>query len=78
METIPTKKRAAMGGPVKGDVTYNKWLKGQSKRIQLEVLGTGRYKLWKQGKLSMADMVNQYGRPLTLKQLKLKVNRRVK
>ncbi len=69
---ISGKTRAAMGTPVSADHNYNSWLKTQTKKTQLKVLGPGRYDLWKDGKLSMADMVNQDGRPLTLKQLKSK------
>ena len=76
LNDVSPKKRAAMGGPIPGDMTYNQWLKTQSKRVQIEVLGPGRWKLWSEGKIGMIDMVNQYGRPLTIKQLKAKVARK--
>lgn len=69
IEKMHPGQRAALGGPVRGTFTYDDWLKRQSKAVQLEALGPGRYKLWKANKLSMRDMVHQNGRPLTIKQL---------
>lgn len=57
------------------DETYTQWLKRQSSGVQNEVLGPARRKLWLEGKLNLADMVTQKGRPLTLKQLNRKVER---
>jgi len=65
-------QRAALGGPVRGTFTYDDWLKRQTKAMQLEALGPGRYKLWEANKLSVRDMVHQNGRPLTIKQLEAK------
>ena len=65
-------QRGAMGGKVKGDMTYNAWLKTQSAKVQVDVLGKTKRELWLQDKLTMQDMVNQYGRPLTIKQLETK------
>jgi len=35
----------------------------------LDILGPGRYKLWKENNLSMSDLVNNAGRTLTLEEL---------
>ena len=61
------------GAVIKGATNYDQWLKGQPKVVQLDVLGPGRHKLWQENKLSMADMVNQKGRALTIEQLEKKV-----
>ncbi len=78
LEKMSDAKRAAMtydegligiGKPVSARMTYNDWLKTQSKVVQTDALGPKRYKLWKDNKLSMSDMVSQAGRPLSVKDL---------
>ncbi len=44
------------GNPLKDKLTYNAWLKGQSGKVQKEILGKGRYKLWKDGDLKLEKM----------------------
>lgn len=61
--------RASMGGPTTKK-TYNEWLRAQTAAVQREVLGAGRYRLWKEHGLSTTDMLHQDGRPLMLKQLR--------
>lgn len=78
LEKLSPQQRAAMtydekligiGKPVSGKMTYNDWLKTQPEAVQIDVLGPGRFGLWKKHKLSMSDMVHQDGRPLTIKDL---------
>lgn len=78
LEKLSPQQRAAMtydedlvgiGKPVSGKMTYDGWLKTQPKAVQVDVLGPGRHRLWKEHKLSMADMVHQNGRPLSIKDL---------
>lgn len=62
--------RAAKEGPVSARMTYDQWLRTQPVDIQKEVLGVSRWKLWSEGKItSVVDLVDQKGRPLTLKEL---------
>lgn len=61
--------RASMNGAVPDTLTYEDWLRDQDASTQVEALGRGRYKLWKAGKLSLADMVDSSGRPLTLEEI---------
>jgi SPP1 gp7 family putative phage head morphogenesis protein len=64
--------------PSKGDettqvssrMTYNGFLKQQSKEFQDEVLGVQRAKLWRSGKVKLSDMTDRFGRELTLEQLR--------
>jgi len=58
-----------IGQPVSANLTYDSWLKKQPKVTQLDILGPGRYKLWKENNLSMSDLVNNAGRTLTLDEL---------
>lgn len=71
---LPSKQRAALGGPVPQHVTYNDWLKAQTDSVQEDVLGKTRAKLWRENKLSMADLIHQNGRPLRLDELERKLN----
>jgi len=65
--------QASMDGQVAGDLTYERWLKKQPKARQLEVLGKGKFELWKKGKITLRDLIDGSGRPLTLAQLRAKV-----
>ena len=72
IKKLTSGQRASMNGPVTADLDYNDWMKAIPIEDQKDILGPGRYKLWKKGKLSMADMVHQNGNPLTIKQLTAK------
>lgn len=64
--------RSSMNGQVPVKVTYEEWLKTKSVADQKEALGEGRYQLWKAGKITFRDLIDQSGRPLTVKELKEK------
>ena len=51
---------------------YNEWLHSQPEEVQQEILGIGKWRLWRSGQLAMSDLVNGAGQPLTLEQLKRK------
>ena len=62
--------QASMNGPVSSDLTYEAWLKTQSSEFQKQVLGAGKYRLWKNGKLkSLRQLLNQEGNPLSVREL---------
>ena len=50
-------------------VTFKQWFEGAGAEIQLEVLGAGRYRLWKAGLLPIERFVNREGRAWTLAEL---------
>ena len=58
-------------GTVKGDVTYDEWLRQQSATFQDEVLGQRKGAAFRKG-LVLDQYVDQRGRELTLEQLKAK------
>ncbi len=67
-------ERASMDGQVPaGNLTYEEWFKTKSETFQREVLGDARYRLWKNDGITMAEMVDPSGRPLTLDELRAKV-----
>lgn len=61
--------RASVDGQVSAKQTYEEWLKKQSVDTQKDILGVDKYKLWKKEKLSLVDMVDQSGQPLTIEEL---------
>lgn len=54
---------------VSGRTTYGGWLKKQSAEFQNEVLGVSRAKLFRSGKLTVKDFVDDTGRTYTLDEL---------
>ena len=67
-------KRSSMDGQVSGKINYPEWLGSQSKARQLEVLGKTKYKMYNDGSLSLSQMVDQRANPLSIAELKRKVN----
>jgi len=67
-------QRAAMGGPVKGTLSYAEWIKDQPAWVQEEALGPGRAKLLREGGLEIGDFTDRRGRMLNLQQLEALVD----
>lgn len=72
MDEIPESTRASMDGQVKASLTYEDWLKNKTPEQQNAILGNGKADLWRKGVITFRDMLDQSGRPLTLKQLSVK------
>lgn len=62
--------KAASGGPVSSRMQFDQYLERQGKARTDEQLGKGRAELWRDGKISLQQLLDQDGRPLTLQQLK--------
>lgn len=58
--------QASMDGQVSADLTYEQWLETKSEDVQIEVLGRGRWQLWRRGLITLADLLDQRGRAVTL------------
>jgi SPP1 gp7 family putative phage head morphogenesis protein len=71
---IPKSTRASMDGQVSSKIGYEKWLKGKDKAFQMDVLGPGKWDLWQAGKVGFKDLVDQSGNPVSLANLKTKLN----
>lgn len=65
--------RASTDGQIDAKTTFGDFLKRKGKAWQDDVLGKGRADLWRSGKLTLRDLVDGRGRPLTLDQLKAKL-----
>ncbi|KWZ53297.1 hypothetical protein WK57_30380 [Burkholderia ubonensis] len=71
-EEIPKPTRASMNGQVAGNLQFEDWLADKTAAFQDKVLGPGRAKLFREGKITLRDLLNQNGRPLTLDELRAK------
>ncbi|MCK3657231.1 hypothetical protein A4G18_00475 [Pasteurellaceae bacterium Pebbles2] len=69
VDEIPESTRASMDGQIKEGLNYEDWLKNKSPEEQDKVLGKGKADLWRNGVITFRDMLDQSGRPLTLKEL---------
>lgn len=81
LNEIPPKKKksieeagtqSSMDGQVPDDMDYQDWLRTKSETFQKEALGVGRWKLWKEGKLTLPQMLDMRGNPITLAELQRK------
>jgi hypothetical protein len=70
LEVAPKSVRASMDGTVPAEKTYEQWLEGKSAKFQTEVLGTGRRKLWKEGKIKLEQLTDANLRVRTLAELR--------
>lgn len=61
--------RASMDGQVPAATNFEQFLSGKSEAWQDEYLGKGKAQLWRDGKITLSDMVSGTGRELTLDQL---------
>lgn len=75
IDEIPQTTRASMDGQVPASTTFESWLKKQSKERQNAVLGAGKAELWRAGKITLRDLLDQNGRPLTTEELRKKAAR---
>ena len=69
---IPEGTKASLDGQVADDTNYGDWLRTRSVEEQRDKLGPTKYELWKSGKAKFSDMVDQFGRPLTVSELRKK------
>lgn len=66
----PKGKRASADGPIPADTNYEEWLKGKDAAFQDEVLGRDRAKLFRDGKISLRDLVRTDGTSKTVDELR--------
>ncbi len=69
---LPERTRASMDGPLT-DQSFDEWLGTKSASFQDDLLGPGKAQLFRDGKATLLDMVDQSGRPLTLAQLEARL-----
>lgn len=62
--------RASLDGQIPAETSFDKFLSGKSAAWQDKYLGIGRAELYRDGKITLSDMVDGLGRELTLAQLR--------
>lgn len=75
-DEVPETTRASMDGQVPAGQSFEDWLGKQSKERQDTVLGAGKADLWRKGKITFRDLLDQNGRPLTTEELRAKSARK--
>lgn len=65
--------RSSVDGPVSAKTTFGDFLEGKSKKFQDELLGKGRADLWRNGDITLRQLLDTKGNPLTLTALKEKL-----
>jgi len=63
-------ERASSLGPIAGDTSVAAFLKRQPKGFADDVLGKGRDALWRDGTITLRDLISGTGRTLTLEELR--------
>lgn len=72
IDEAPISTRASSDGQISADTSFDSFLKRKGKAYQDEVLGEGRADLWRKGKITLRDLVNGEGRPISLAELREK------
>jgi len=62
--------RAASGGPVSATTSFEQWLSRRTVAQQDAQLGNGRAQLWRDGTITLQQLLDLRGNPLTLAELK--------
>lgn len=68
-ESISKAVKASMNGYVPISMTFEQWFDKLPQKDQISYLGKKRYAIWKKGNLSLAQLTNKNGTPLTIEQL---------
>lgn len=68
----PQSTRASMDGQVAADLSFDQFLKSKPVAFADEMLGKGRAQLWREGKITLSELLSAKGVPLTLSQLQAK------
>jgi SPP1 gp7 family putative phage head morphogenesis protein len=66
---MPKSTRSSMDGQVPEDTTFKDFLERKGVEFQNEVLGKGKAELWRQGKITLVQLVDQTGNAKPLKDL---------
>lgn len=61
--------RASMNGQVAADLSFDDFLKNKPASFADKMLGKGKAELWRSGKITLSQLLDQRGNPLTLTQL---------
>lgn len=68
------RSQASMDGQVPASLDFQTWLEGKPDAFALDLLGPGRFAMWKAGKITTRDLTDQNNRPLTIAQLQAAID----
>jgi len=68
----PEGERASSDGPVPGDFTFEDYLNTRTVAQQDEQLGAGRAQMWREGTITLQQLLDLHGNPMTLDELRAK------
>lgn len=71
-DELPIGTQSSDMGYLPQDYSFSDFLKLKTKEQQNEILGNGKAQLWRDGKITLSQLVTQQGRTLTLKELQEK------
>lgn len=72
LEELPIGTRSSLDGYLPQNTTFEQWLKTKDKVFLDDYLGKGRAELYKSGKITLKDLINQQGKTLSIAELKEK------
>ena len=72
LEELPIGTRSSLDGYLPQNTTFEQWLKTKDKVFLDDYLGKGRAELYKSGKITLKDLINQQGKTLSIAKLKEK------
>lgn len=72
LDTVPNSQRASMDGLISTSKvnTFGDWLRIKGDTFARAKLGPGRFDLWKSGKITLSQLIDQAGNPRNLAQLR--------
>lgn len=73
---LPKSVKNKLDGRPPGDISFDQWLRGKTKSFQQKLLGRTRARLWRSGDITLTQLVDMRGNPLTLDQLEEKIRKR--
>lgn len=74
IDEMPPGQRASQDGPVPATLRFEDWLAGKSPAFQDRTFGPGRARLWREHQLSLAELLDARGRPLSLADLRARLH----
>ena len=72
IDEIPASTRASMDGQVSSALSFDQFLKSKGEAFQNDLLGKGKADLWRKGNITLTQLLDMSGQPLTLAQLREK------
>lgn len=71
-------QKKALDGKLPKEISFDQWLRKKTSSFQDKLLGPARARLWRNGTITLTQLVDMRGNPLTLEQLDKKIKSRRK